>query len=317
MKKAFVLLLAGIIIISSIFVSCSSNKDDDSNNETTTKKAESLLTNDEEIGIEVDKNGEEVPVVYEKDKNNKTVAIKLNSNGEKVTNKNGEYVTVHTDYEITTTNAGQTTASTQNNNNNNNNDNNTGKDNIPMTSQADTTKPKENRNVPKTSATGKEVSFSEHDKGIITSMLEVPYLYLDSYENSDGVPISIACHTAVWMAEREGNIKNTYPSNSVVLNLFKYFNQTVVNFKTQCNNVNKSVNSKIKYNSQNDTFTISEFTPKKQSVTITSIEDLGGDNYYKVTGTVSGCNKRNVIAIIQKNKLDVSLGFSVMALKWS
>lgn len=314
MKKTFVLLLASIIIISSIFVSCSSNKNDNSNNETTTKKEESLLTNDEEIGIEVDENGKEIPVVYEKDKNNKTVAIKLNSNGEKVTKKNGEYVTVPTDYEIMTTSSVQTTASTQNNNNNNNNNKD---NNVPMTSQADTTKPKENRNVPKTSATGKEVSFSEHDKGIITSMLEVPYLYLDSYENSDGVPISIACHTAVWMAEREGNIKNTYPSNSVVLNLFKYFNQTVVNFKTQCNDVDKSVNSKIKYNSQNDTFTISEFTPKKQSVTITSIEDLGGDNYYKVTGTVSGCNKRKVVAIIQKNKLDVSLGFSVMALKWS
>lgn len=101
--------------------------------------------------------------------------------------------------------------------------------------------------VPKTSATGKEVNFSKEDQQIIANMLEVPYLYLASYENSKGVPINIAAYTAVWMAQHDGGTASTYPSSPVVLNLFKFYGQTVVNFKTQ---VNKVDSTPIKYNSK-------------------------------------------------------------------
>ena len=56
----------------------------------------------------------------------------------------------------------------------------------------------------------------------------------------------------------------------------------------------------------------------EQYGTLTIIEDLGNNNFYKVTGTVSGTKKaKKVVAIIQKNRLDSTLGFSIKALKWS
>ena len=58
-----------------------------------------------------------------------------------------------------------------------------------LTKTADTTKFDKNETVPKISATGKEVNFSKSDMQIVANMLEVPYLYLENYENSDGVPI--------------------------------------------------------------------------------------------------------------------------------
>lgn len=188
---------------------------------------------------------------------------------------------------------------------------------VDITKEPETTEYKGEDNVPKTSDKGKEVSFSEEDQEIIASMLEVPYLYLSSYENSDGVPIDISTHVAVWMAERDGSTNSIYPSSPVVLNLFKYFGQTVVNFKTLCNDAAQKADAPITYVKSNDTFGISEFTPKKQTVKITKIEDLGNNNFYKVTADVDGCDKRKVIAIIQKNNLDLSLGFSIKALKWS
>lgn len=190
---------------------------------------------------------------------------------------------------------------------------------IPLTESAKTTAFKGKETVPPLSATGKEVSFSEKDMGLVQSMLEVPYLYTADYENSQGVPIEIASHVAVWMAEHEGSTRKVYPSSPVVLNLFKYFGQTVVNFKSQCNTVREKSETPapITYNKNDDTFTISEFTSKKQDVKITKIEDLGNNNFYKVTATVTGCEKSKVVAIIQKNRLDVSLGFSIKALKWS
>ncbi len=183
-----------------------------------------------------------------------------------------------------------------------------------VTKTSDTTKFEGNESVPKTSATGKEVNFSTTDMETIADMLEVPYLYLTSYENSDGVPINIAAYTAVWMAQHDGGTAETYPSSPVVLNLFKFYGQTVVNFKTKVNDVK---DTPIKYNTKNDTFTVSTYPKKKQTVKITKIEDLGDNNFYKVTADVSGADKiKKVYAIIQKNKLDSTLGFSVKALNW-
>lgn len=189
--------------------------------------------------------------------------------------------------------------------------------NVPNTSSNEPSADKDANGVPRTGSKGKEVNFSVADQQIIKSMLEVPYLYKSSYENADGVPIGIACHTAVWMAEREGNTKTTCASATVVLNLFKYYGQTVVNFKTKCNSAAGEFNAPITYVKSNDTFEITEYTSKKQNVSITKIEDLG-NNYYKVTGKVDNARGiDSVIAIMQKNKLDTSLGFSVKALKWS
>lgn len=186
--------------------------------------------------------------------------------------------------------------------------------NAEVTKTSDTTKFEGNESVPKTSATGKEVSFSTGDMETIADMLEVPYLYLTNYENSDGVPINIAAYTAVWMAQHDGGTGETYPSSPVVLNLFKFYGQTVVNFKTKVNDVK---DTPIKYNTKNDTFTVSTYPKKKQTVKITKIEDLGDNNFYKVTADVSGAGKiKKVNAIIQKNKLDSTLGFSVKALNW-
>lgn len=317
MKKSIVLTLAIVVLITSVLASCASNKNDD------TTTANNLENYDTEFGFEINENGEEVAVEYGVDKDGNTVAYELDKDGNRKKDNKGEYVTVKTTYVQTTapsTAAGKndssqeedtkrlTTTTTQKPTAT------TAKD-VPLTDSKETTRFDGTETVPKTSAGGKEVSFSEKDQEIITSMLEVPYLYEASYENSDGVPINIACRAAVWMAEQEGGTKTTYPSSPVVLNLFKYFGQTVVNFKTQCNEYKGD--APITYNKSNDTFTISEYTGKKQSVTITKIEDLGDNNFYKITGDVSGCSKKKVIAIVQKNNLDKSLHFSIKALKWS
>ena len=236
MKKTIILSLALVVIITAVFASCTTKTDDD---DTSTTEA-SLDNVGTEIGFETDENGEDVAVVYELDENGKTIAIKLDKDGNKMKNDKGEYVTVKTDYTITTT-------SSEDNDNKNNdptkgteklttttteNPTGTTKKDVPQTSSKDTTKFDGSDNVPKTDATGKEVNFSVADQSILKSMLEVPYLYRSNYENSDGVPIDIACHTAVWMAEHEGNIRSTYPSSPIVLNLFKFYGQTVVNFKS-------------------------------------------------------------------------------------
>ena len=146
-------------------------------------------------------------------------------------------------------------------------------------------------------------------------MLEVPYLYEASYENSQGVPIGIATHAAIWMAERTGLSPSTFAAGTVVIDLFRYFGQTVVNFKIKCN---EAGNANITYNSANDTFSIASYEDQTHTVDIQSFEDLGGNNYYKVTANVSGAKGiKKVVAIVQKNRLDNSLGFSIKALKWS
>ncbi len=322
MKKILILTLAVIVLITSIFTACS-KKDDGSS-------TEGLENSDNDYGFETeavtdedgnevtDENGDvvttEIAVKYEGGK-----AYKLDDNGEKVTDSKGKYVTVK--YDKSSTGTGSTTRTVDESatlaTNPKKDETATTKKNIPMTSSSQTTAFNATEVVPSTSATGTEVSFSEDDQLIIKSMLEVPYLYLSSYENSDGVPIDIACHVAVWMAEHEGSTRTVYPSSPVVLNLFKYFGQTVVNFKSKCNDYSTSAKAPIHYNSTDDTFEISEFTPKVQSVTITKIEDLGNNNFYKITASVTGCSKKKVIAVVQKNRLDVTLGFSIKALKWS
>ena len=169
--------------------------------------------------------------------------------------------------------------------------------------------------VPNSDNKGDKVRFSDKDNTRLKDMLEVPYLYNASYENSDGVPAEIASHVAIWMAQRDGLNTTTYASGTIVLDLFKYFGQTVVNFKTNCND-NKG-NADITYNTANDTFTIPKAEAHQHTVKITTTESLG-NNYYRITATVSGAGSiSKVVAVVQKNKLDSSLGFSIKALKWS
>lgn len=314
--------MALVVIITTVLAACTANTNEDG----TTSTETNLESYDNQIGFETDENGEEVAVVYELDKKGNTIAIKLDKDGNKLKNEKGEYVTVKTEHKITTTDsknnesteAADPTAGTEKlTTTTTEKPTGTTKKDIPHTSTPDTSKFEGSEAVPKTDASGKEVNFNAQDQQILKSMLEVPYLYRSSYENSDGVPIDIACHTAIWMAAHEGNIRNVYPSSPVVLNLFKFYGQTVVNFKTQCNEFAASAKAPISYNKNNDTFEITEFTAKKQEVSITKIEDLGDNNFYKVTASVKGCNKKKVIAIVQKNKLDTSLGFSIKALKWS
>lgn len=297
LKKILVLSLCVILIAAFTFAACSKKSDDKTttNSKDTTVQAGDLENNDNEYGLET----EDVT-----DKDGKTVT---DAKGKAETTKKKKTSRVNAD----TTGSAKTTAKetkpvkvTG-----------TTKKNVPATKSDDTTAFDGMETVPKTSATGKEVNFSKEDQQIIANMLEVPYLYLASYENSNGVPINIAAYTAVWMAQHDGGTASTYPSSPVVLNLFKFYGQTVVNFKTQ---VNKVDSTPIKYNSKNDTFSVSKYPKKKQTVKITKIEDLGDNNFYKVTGKVSKADGvKKVQTVVQKNKLDSTLGFSIKALKWS
>ncbi len=322
MKKALLIAIALSVAVTGILVGCANKKEEETSS--STKASANLEDYDTEVGIEKDENGEDVAVVYEVDKNGKTIAYVLDKDGNKKKNEKGEYVTVKTNHKMETTKKNNNASGSQNGESDTKKltttttvpNTATTKKNIPLTQNKETTKFEGNETVPKTSDKGKQVNFSSTDQQAIKSMLEVPYLYLSNYENSDGVPIDIACYTAIWMAERDGGTSSVYPSSPVVLNLFKYFGQTVVNFKTQCNQAAKENNAPISYTS-NDTFKITEYTSKKQIVKITGIEDLGDNNFYKITADVSNCDKKKVVAIVQKNKLDTSLGFSIKALKWS
>lgn len=331
MKKGILILLAAAVLVSCVFAACS-NKDE---NETT---AEGLANADVEYGFEdiavTDADGKEVTdadgnvvttnvaVEYRKDKNGKSYAVVIGNDGKAVTDKNGKEVTVPVkddDSGNQPAPSKTTAAPTKGNNTTTQAPKPTGttKKDIPMTESPSTTRfDGKFETVPKTSESGKPVNFSAEDQAVIKSMLEVPYLYLANYENSDRVPIEIATHTAVWMAEHEGTSREVYASSPVVLNLFKFYGQTVVNFKSQCNEYAQKVGAPIEYRAD-DTFYISNYTSKVQTVSITGIEDLGDNNFYKVTADVSGCNKKKVVAIVQKNRLDTSLGFSIKALKWS
>lgn len=205
--------------------------------------------------------------------------------------------------------------------------NNTG--NASGTTNAElTTLPMDEDKVPTTSDSGNTVEFNDKDIKTVTNMLEVPYLYTASYESNQNVPIEIATHVACWMLQRENLDTNNFASGTVVIDLFNYFARTVVSFKTKCNSCTSSDTdvanpAPITYNSSNDTFTVtgSSYEQPTHTVNITQIQDLGNNNYYKVIADVDGidssCKSSTVIAVIQKNKLDTTLGFSIKALKWS
>lgn len=324
MKKSIAVLLALSVLLTSAFVACkkaeptdiySENGIEDPNADYGFEDVPVTDENGEEV---TDENGEtvtkQVAVKYELDKKGKTIAKVLDENGEVATDKDGKAVTVDTDVEITTihtTKAPKTTKSKKT----------TESTTVSTKKEDGTTEPeittKKNMEAPpKTSANGERVTFSADDQQIIKEMLEVPYLYVDSYENSDGVPITCAAHVALWMLEREGISTESYAAGTVVIDLFKYFSQTVVNFKTRVNS--ESQTDALIYNSNTDTFVVRRFEPKIQEVTIDHFESFGYGNYYKVVGSVTNADGYSkVVAIVQRNRLDNSLGFSIKALKWS
>ena len=331
MKKSIAVLLVLTLLVTAGFAACKSK-----DNETTEQGLESadnefgfqdVEVTDENGEVVTDKNGDpvttEVAVEYVLDKNGKTIAKVLDKEGEVVTDKKGKPVTVKADIELTTAGKKKTTKKEKSTASTKPTKTTTvpTKGNEGTTNKEITTLPLDKDKVPtiseaRKSDTKKAVEFSNKDQQIIKSMLEVPYLYNASYENSEGVPINIAAHAALWMAEREGLNTTSYASGTIVLDLFKYFAQTVVNFKAEVNA--KSDNDNLVYNANNDSFTVVSFESKKQDVTIQKIEYLGNNNYYLVTGKVTGAGgKSKVYAIIQKNKLDATLGFSIKALKWS
>lgn len=308
MRKAIAVVLATTIAVSVAMIGCSKSKN---NEETTTKTVDGLKNNEDTFSIEeetvTDKNGEAVTdkngnpvttqVMYKEttDKKGNKIAVKIDDNGEVVTDKNKKPVTVHT------TKAPKTTSTTA--------------VSLPDESSTITTVAPDKDIVPKIDDSTKSASFSEDEIKVIEAMFEVPGIYASNYENSDGVPLDAAKHAAVWMAQRENLNTKTYASGTIVLGLFKFFGQTVVNFKNNCGK-----NAEITYNASNDTFTIPSAESAVQKVSIEKVEEYSqknNNNYYKITAKVSGCDKSKVVAVIQKNRLESSLGFSIKAMRWS
>lgn len=308
MRKAIAVVLATTIAVSVAMIGCSKSKN---NEETTTKTVDGLKNNEDTFSIEeetvTDKNGEAVTdkdgnpvttqVMYKEttDKKGNKIAVKIDDNGEVVTNKNKKPVTVHT------TKAPKTTSTTA--------------VSLPDESSTITTVAPDKDIVPKIDDNTKSASFTEDEIKVIEAMFEVPGIYASNYENSDGVPLDAAKHAAVWMAQRENLNTKTYASGTIVLGLFKFFGQTVVNFKNNCGK-----NAEITYNASNDTFTIPSAESAVQKVSIEKVEEYSqknNNNYYKVTAKVSGCDKSKVVAVVQKNRLESSLGFSIKAMRWS
>lgn len=308
MRKAIAVVLATTIAVSVAMIGCSKSKN---NEETTTKTVDGLKNNEDTFSIEeetvTDKNGEAVTdkngnpvttqVMYKEttDKKGNKIAVKIDDNGEVVTDKNKKPVTVHT------TKAPKTTSTTA--------------VSLPEESSTITTVAPDKDIVPKIDDSTKSASFTEDEIKVIEAMFEVPGIYASNYENSDGVPLDAAKHAAVWMAQRENLNTKTYASGTIVLGLFKFFGQTVVNFKNNCGK-----NAEITYNASNDTFTIPSAESAVQKVSIEKVEEYSqknNNNYYKVTAKVSGCDKSKVVAVVQKNRLESSLGFSIKAMRWS
>ncbi|WP_290911634.1 hypothetical protein [Eubacterium sp.] len=308
MRKAIAVVLATTIAVSVAMIGCSKSKN---NEETTTKTVDGLKNNEDTFSIEeetvTDKNGEAVTdkngnpvttqVMYKEttDKKGNKIAVKIDDNGEVVTDKNKKPVTVHT------TKAPKTTSTTA--------------VSLPDESSTITTVAPDKDIVPKIDDSTKSASFSEDEIKVIEAMFEVPGIYASNYENSDGVPLDAAKHAAVWMAQRENLNTKTYASGTIVLGLFKFFGQTVVNFKNNCGK-----NAEITYNASNDTFTIPSAESAVQKVSIEKVEEYSqknNNNYYKITAKVSGCEKSKVVAVVQKNRLESSLGFSIKAMRWS
>lgn len=325
MKKSIALILVCALLITGALVGCSKNDKEDE----TTSGLENTQDNygfetvdvtDDNGKAVTNKKGEKVTtqiaVRYEKNKKGKTYGVLLDEQGKDVTNKKGEKVTIKTNVDIDETSKQTSTGKPPTTKKEKATSSTTvpKHDNEQTTEKELTTIDSSKEKVPSTSASGTPAQFSTEDQQTLKNMLEVPYLYVKSYENSDGIPIDVATHVALWMTEREHMSTTEYPSSPVVLNLFKYFGQTVVYFKSKCN---EAGNKNIKYNARKDTFEISNFENKKQNVSIQTIEYLGNNNYYKVVGSVTNAGKiKKVTAIFQKNKLDSSLGFSIKALKW-
>lgn len=308
MRKAIAVVLATTIAVSVAMIGCSKSKN---NEETTTKTVDGLKNNEDTFSIEeetvTDKNGEAVTdkdgnpvttqVMYKEttDKKGNKIAVKIDDNGEVVTDKNKKPVTVHT------TKAPKTTSTTA--------------VSLPDESSTITTVAPDKDIVPKIDDSTKSASFTEDEIKVIEAMFEVPGIYASNYENSDGVPLDAAKHAAIWMAQRENLNTKTYASGTIVLGLFKFFGQTVVNFKNNCGK-----NAEITYNASNDTFTIPSAESAVQKVSIEKVEEYSqknNNNYYKITAKVSGCEKSKVVAVVQKNRLESSLGFSIKAMRWS
>lgn len=308
MRKAIAVVLATTIAVSVAMIGCSKSKN---NEETTTKTVDGLKNNEDTFSIEeetvTDKNGEAVTdkdgnpvttqVMYKEttDKKGNKIAVKIDDNGEVVTDKNKKPVTVHT------TKAPKTTSTTA--------------VSLPDESSTITTVAPDKDIVPKIDDSTKSASFTEDEIKVIEAMFEVPGIYASNYENSDGVPLDAAKHAAVWMAQRENLNTKTYASGTIVLGLFKFFGQTVVNFKNNCGK-----NAEITYNASNDTFTIPSAESAVQKVSIEKVEEYSqknNNNYYKITAKVSGCDKSKVVAVVQKNRLESTLGFSIKAMRWS
>ena len=308
MRKAIAVVLATTIAVSVAMIGCSKSKNDEEN---TTKAVDGLKNNEDTFSIEeetvTDKNGEAVTdkdgkpvttqVMYKEttDKKGNKIAVKIDDNGEVVTDKNKKPVTVHT------TKAPKTTSTTA--------------VSLPDESSTITTVAPDKDIVPKIDDSTKSASFTEDEIKVIEAMFEVPGIYASNYENSDGVPLDAAKHAAVWMAQRENLNTKTYASGTIVLGLFKFFGQTVVNFKNNCGK-----NAEITYNASNDTFTIPSAESAVQKVSIEKVEEYSqksNNNYYKITAKVSGCDKSKVVAVVQKNRLESSLGFSIKAMRWS
>lgn len=308
MRKAIAVVLATTIAVSVAMIGCSKSKN---NEETTTKTVDGLKNNEDTFSIEeetvTDKNGEAVTdkngnpvttqVMYKEttDKKGNKIAVKIDDNGEVVTDKNKKPVTVHT------TKAPKTTSTTA--------------VSLPDESSTITTVAPDKDIVPKIDDSTKSASFTEDEIKVIEAMFEVPGIYASNYENSDGVPLDAAKHAAIWMAQRENLNTKTYASGTIVLGLFKFFGQTVVNFKNNCGK-----NAEITYNASNDTFTIPSAESAIQKVSIEKVEEYSqknNNNYYKITAKVSGCDKSKVVAVVQKNRLESSLGFSIKAMRWS
>lgn len=308
MRKAIAVVLATTIAVSVAMIGCSKSKN---NEETTTKTVDGLKNNEDTFSIEeetvTNKNGEAVTdkdgnpvttqVMYKEttDKKGNKIAVKIDDNGEVVTDKNKKPVTVHT------TKAPKTTSTTA--------------VSLPDESSTITTVAPDKDIVPKIDDSTKSASFTEDEIKVIEAMFEVPGIYASNYENSDGVPLEAAKHAAIWMAQRENLNTKTYASGTIVLGLFKFFGQTVVNFKNNCGK-----NAEITYNASNDTFTIPSAESAVQKVSIEKVEEYSqknNNNYYKITAKVSGCDKSKVVAVVQKNRLESSLGFSIKAMRWS
>lgn len=316
MTKKIALILAVVLVVTVCFTAC--KKDDANTDADATNQSGEDLEAANEFDLVEDEDGNMVAVIIDE----KGDAYAVDENGKKTNKK----VKVK---ETTTNKIGSNSDSSNSGVNKPekpNVDNKT--DNAEGTTNDKLTTLKYGKDkVPATSESGTPVKFSDEDISTVTYILEVPYLYAASYENSQGVPIEIANHAACWMAQKNGANSTNYASGEVVLNLFKYFAQTVQNYSNNCNSDRSENKAPITYNPSNNTFSIvakeSDTIEKKtHTISINSIEYLGNNNYYKVNATVteingSGCKYKKLTAVIQKNLLDADLGFSVKALKWS